>query len=258
MPAAPRLQANRYELKYLIDERRAHAIRDFAMSYLDHDPYALGRPNFEYPIYNLYLDSDDLALCRATMSGDRNRFKLRIRTYDRDGTGPAFFEIKRRVNDVICKERSAVRRDAVDRLLAGHWPRREDLVKLSDQAFGALQRFCELRSRMRASGTVHVAYLREAYCSQDSNAVRLTFDRGLRATRHHNRLSPLGPGQDIDPGVEGVILELKFTDRFPVWMREMVRIFNLERRSMAKYVTCVHALAGKYQPTLLRHLEVER
>jgi hypothetical protein len=32
------------------------------------------------------------------------------------------------------------------------------------------------------------------------------------------------------------VLELKFTDRFPHWFREMSRALNLERRSNAKYV----------------------
>ena len=46
----------------------------------------------------------------------------------------------------------------------------------------------------------------------------------------------------VRPSVGGVILEIKFTDRFPVWLREMVRVFNLERRSMAKYVVCARQL----------------
>jgi len=42
--------------------------------------------------------------------------------------------------------------------------------------------------------------------------------------------------------VPGIVLELKFTDRFPNWMRQMVQTFNLFRTSMAKYVTCAMAM----------------
>ena len=38
------------------------------------------------------------------------------------------------------------------------------------------------------------------------------------------------------------MLELKFTDRFPNWMRDLTRIFNLWRESMAKYVACVQTI----------------
>ena len=57
------------------------------------------------------------------------------------------------------------------------------------------------------------------------------------------------PGEDLrlpqhgaHPNVGGVILELKFTDRFPRWMRLMIRTFDLQRRSMAKYVVCVRRM----------------
>jgi len=56
------------------------------------------------------------------------------------------------------------------------------------------------------------------------------------------------PGQglrmpdDMTPtAVDFVTLELKFTDRFPHWMRDVVHAFNLERRSVPKYVECVAA-----------------
>ena len=35
---------------------------------------------------------------------------------------------------------------------------------------------------------------------------------------------------------KAVILELKFTDRFPEWFAEMVRVFNLQPSGAAKYV----------------------
>ena len=49
-------------------------------------------------------------------------------------------------------------------------------------------------------------------------------------------------GEKAYPRIDGVVLEIKFTNRFPVWMREMARAMNLDRRSMAKYVACMAAL----------------
>lgn len=236
------LQSSRFELKYIIDENCARALREFASGYLVPDENAVEKPNCEYPVHSLYLDSVDLALCRSTMTGEKNRFKLRIRFYDDRPESPVFFEIKRRQDRVILKQRAAVHREAGERLLAGHWPRLSDLIKPSANALGALERFCSLRNLIRAEGRVFVSYMREAYVSPNDNSVRLTFDRNLSGCRYEGKLCLSDSGAWIKPEVGGVVLEMKFTDRFPIWMREMVRAYNLDRCSMAKYVTCAQGL----------------
>ena len=42
-----------------------------------------------------------------------------------------------------------------------------------------------------------------------------------------------------------VILELKFTNRFPDWFRELVRIFGVMQCGAAKYCECVQAIGYK-------------
>ena len=122
VPYQHHLQTSRFELKYLIDESRAWAIREFIRCYLEPDEYT--RPQLEtgYSICSLYLDTSALTLYRQTVRGLKNRFKLRIRFYDDAPESPAFVEIKRRVVDVIRKERVAITRDGVERLLRGGWP----------------------------------------------------------------------------------------------------------------------------------------
>ena len=43
--AAPSLQKQRFELKYIMDEAQALAIRDFVRCYLDLDPHGEGQPD---------------------------------------------------------------------------------------------------------------------------------------------------------------------------------------------------------------------
>jgi len=43
----------------------------------------------------------------------------------------------------------------------------------------------------------------------------------------------------MNPKVPGIILELKFDNRFPLWMQELVRNWDLYRTTMAKYVHCI-------------------
>ena len=84
--------------------------------------YLLGlkfKPNNAYMISSVYLDSDNLKLCRESLDGTKNRFKLRIRSYTDDLDYPRFFEIKRRVNTIIIKSRARVMSHSVNPLLTG-------------------------------------------------------------------------------------------------------------------------------------------
>jgi len=238
------LQKNRFEFKFLVSEAQATAIRDFARSYLVRDEFADPRYDYAYPIHSVYLDSPDLHLCRSTCEGQKNRFKLRVRYYDEYDSNPVFFEIKRRVTDAILKQRAAVRRDAALRLIDGHDPRPDDLLNPDDlRAYDSLQQFCDLRRRIDGQPKVIVSYLREAWVTPTNNSVRLTLDRSLAATLWTGKLvAPDLEKARNRPQLQGVILELKFTDRFPNWMAELAQIFNLRRRSVPKYVECVQVL----------------
>src|SRR6185503_4470704 len=175
-----RMQKQRFELKYLVSEETALLVRDFVRSYLDFDEYSVGKPNYSYPVHSLYLDSSDLKLYWTTINGDKNRYKLRLRYYSTSGDSPVFFEIKRRLNNCIMKQRGGVRQDAVGTLLNGHLPDETHMVSRNPKQFVALQRFCELMHGLRALPKVHIAYLREAYVSDD-DTVRVTIDREVCA-----------------------------------------------------------------------------
>src|SRR5438876_727901 len=234
--AEDKMQQQRFELKYIIKEDVALAVRDFVGSYLEIDEYGATLPNFSYPVHSLYLDSDGLGLYHSTINGDKNRYKLRLRFYDNRAEAPVFFEIKRRMNNIIAKQRGGVRRDAVDWLLAGHLPEPAHLVSRDPRQQVALQNFCKLSHDIRARPKAHIAYLREAWISPRENSVRVTMDREVKC--EPERLPRLSACMDNPVVVFGkeVILELKFTDRFPDWFRELVRVFGLMQCGAAKYV----------------------
>jgi hypothetical protein len=242
--AEDKMQQQRFELKYLIPEDVARAARDFISGYLEIDEYGATLPNLSYPVHSLYLDSDDFQLYQHTINGNKNRFKLRLRYYDNRSEAPIFFEIKRRMNNIIIKQRGAVRRDAVDWLLAGHLPEPAHLVSRDPRQQIALQNFCKLAHDIRAQPKAHLAYLREAWISPRDNSVRVTLDREVRC--EPELLARLNTQMDKPVAVFGkeVVLELKFTDRFPDWFKQLVRVFGLMQCGAAKYVDGV-TMAGE-------------
>jgi hypothetical protein len=74
----------------------------------------------------------------------------------------------------------------------------------------------------------------------------VTFDRHLSAKPYH-------PGETISipkdccptPDYDAVVMELKFTDRFPGWMHDLVRVFNLSPVSFPKYIHCSDAIVDR-------------
>ena len=120
--AAPSLQKQRFELKYIMDEAQALAIRDFVRCYLDLDPHGEGQPDLSYPVHSLYLDSPSMQLYHSTINGNKNRFKLRVRFYDENQDSPVFLEIKRRMNNIISKKRVGVKREGLFQILSGQTP----------------------------------------------------------------------------------------------------------------------------------------
>src|SRR5947207_15392272 len=123
-----RMQHSRFELKYLISDSTSERVRDFVRCYLAIDESGVGKPNYSYPVHSLYLDSDNLEIYWRTVNGDKNRYKLRLRYYSDHPDTPVFFEIKRRMKDVILKQRGGVKHDAVALILNGHIPEDKHMI----------------------------------------------------------------------------------------------------------------------------------
>jgi hypothetical protein len=233
--ATDNLQHQRLELKYIIPEPTALAVRDYVRPHLSLDEFGEGQPDLSYPIHSLYLDSDRLSLYWQTVNGSKNRFKLRVRFYDDNPDSPVFFEIKRRMNEAILKQRGGVKRAAVAELLAGRMPPMDQLCSSDSKHLTALQNFCRLMVEQDARPMALVSYRREAWISPHNNSVRVTMDRHVKVD--------LSPTADLRVKLENpvtvfdkkVVLELKFTGRFPVWFGELVRHFGLWQCSAAKY-----------------------
>lgn len=242
------LQLQRFELKYLVTEDVALAARDFVSSYLELDEFSRGKPQNSYFNHSLYLDSDQLDLYWDVINGNINRYKLRLRYYDVEPNSPVFFEIKRRSDGAIFKQRGPVRREAVEGLLAGETPEPRHLLSDNPRYLAALQRFSQLMLHLRATPKTHVSYLREAWVSAHDNSARVTFDRDVCSVVHSSAELTTRMENPVMPWGKQVILELKFTGRFPNWFGELARIFGVMQCGVAKYAEGVTFLGPERVP----------
>ncbi len=233
----------RHEIKYVITESVAAAIAEFIKPYMEPDRYCRSQPKGAYPIATLYLDSGNLQLCQETMRGQKNRFKLRIRSYTDELDYPRFFEIKRRAGSIIIKSRTQVLHQHVASLLSGlSWPQNNGNGEAS------LGQFILYMNTIGAGPIVRTRYIRQAFEGIVDRRVRITFDRDLsyKITRC------------ADVGLNGtewkrmrlnqVILEIKFTGCYPAWINRMVKYFSLRQQSVSKYVSSIKqaSLFGLY------------
>jgi SPX domain protein involved in polyphosphate accumulation len=227
----------RHELKYHISESKAEAIAQFIKPYLQLDRYCKLHRSGDYPIVSLYLDSNDMQLCRESLGGHKNRFKLRIRSYTDEPDYPRFLEIKRRINTIIMKSRARVMHSDVPTLLAA--------LHLPSQNYTAdtetINQFQFYMNNIKARPAVLVRYTRQAYEGGLENRVRVTFDREL--AYHVTSLPEVrlagGAWQRNSYTLGGVILEVKFTAHYPVWLNRMVKCFNLRQQSISKYASSI-------------------
>lgn len=236
---------SRFEFKYLLSEARAVAVRDYLLAHVMPDEHSPVDPTEGYPVCSLYLDSPSFDFFHQADQGLERRLKLRLRFYDDQPSSSVFAEIKRRVNQVIVKQRVIVPRQA-----AWNWGNGYDAAVDSDasqwiaddsESVAAFSDFRQLHQQFLAAGRLFVTYRREAYVARHGDYARVTFDRQVLGTVYQ----PGDPFVIPTTGVEclrgKVVLELKFNDRFPGWMMDVVRHFELERGSVAKYVLCARA-----------------
>lgn len=240
----------RYEMKYVVAQSMVGPIRAYLRPYVRLDHFAPSTTEFRYPITSVYLDSPDLSLAASTLAGDRNRTKLRIRSYTRLGREPqpdhaVFLEIKQKRSATIHKRRTRMTYSVVRRLVLGDPdPQAQRHAAGTDPVAHEFFQLCRLH---RAEPIANVHYEREAYESRMGDDVRITLDVALAT-------SPAGRGAWFDAAgrqdvpVRGVILEIKFSGAVPRWTAAFVRHFDLRNRSVPKYVLCVQKAGGAEMP----------
>ncbi|MBD2872689.1 polyphosphate polymerase domain-containing protein [Paenibacillus arenilitoris] len=218
----------RNELKFFVNHHQYYVIRQRLKGLMKPDKHA--GPTGEYHIRSLYFDDIDNKALHEKLGGIRDRVKYRIRIYN-GCDGVIHFEKKIKFKDYIAKVKEPLTRAMYDELLTGRY----EVLKEPDRPL-----LHEIHDEMKHNllrPKVIVDYVREPYVCERGN-VRITFDKELRTGLHAVDIfdRSLSTVRAIDNGL--IILEVKFDEYIPAYIRTALQLEGLNRQSASKYVIC--------------------
>lgn len=242
----------RYENKYTIPFSMIDSISDFIKPYCSPDEYSEKMPDSFYTVNSLYFDTHRYHFLTNKLSEVNQRFNMRIRSYGSNPSFPYFLEIKQKRGGIVRKYRAKVK-EPIEQVLQPISDY-DTPLKSPDKNTSNIRLFRRLVNTYNASPKVLVQYRRKAFISDIDEYARVTFDIELRYMPEQG-YNPIPVERDMiscdsetcfDPGCN-VILELKcYTSYVPLWMIDLIRVFNLKQRGFSKYTNCVTPVIKRY------------
>jgi len=214
---------------FLISELRCRVMR-----FMTHDPHCLEMPDRRYPVNSVYFDTPHMRYYHEKIDGLPVRRKVRIRYYrTAPDEGLAYLEIKRKIHEIVRKVRVRVPFAAGQRLIAGELDLTLGGEPLPPDPAASAFEYRLIGENL--SPVVLIRYLREAFGSPDDPGLRVTFDSDCRSAVASHWREFFDPADEnwFDPGT--FVLEVKFSGWQPVWLRSLIREFNLQQEAISKY-----------------------
>ena len=236
--------SRRYEYKYLIDRELARGVTAFLSQYLELDEYSIKGVNHNYSVRSIYYDSPSFTCFHEKLDGQKYREKFRIRTYNKPGTAPIFLEDKKKNGSFYEKRRAELNDDTMRMIDDPHFDGNgESSIPEKDKSL--IERFLfHLRGKAYFPAVL-VAYDREAYVEPGGNNIRVTLDKNLRAVLFPS-LDEIYEEERLEYILYNwIILEVKFSQLVPRWLKRLVSLFNLNRQACSKYCTSIGHFLGE-------------
>lgn len=222
----------RFELKYILTRPQKEALLKAMEPYMKPDQY--GRVT----IRNIYYDTPNYRLIRASIERPVYKEKLRIRSYRQLVPGEeAFVELKKKFKKVVYKRRLSMPfYEAMD------WLKGADRLQPSGQIGEEIRYFRDFYGDLRPR--VFLSYEREAFYSLDGSDFRVTFDENILARQTDLSLCSKAYGTPILPA-ELTLLELKAPGAIPLWLTDFLTKNKIYKTSFSKYGTAYQTLLFK-------------
>lgn len=220
---------NRYENKYIIDDRTYAALQKELLQYMELDGY--NRNNDFYTICNIYYDTSDSALIRKSLSKPQYKEKLRLRSYGVPGQdSKVYLEIKKKFGGVVNKRRTVLAlNEAYDFICTGEKPLLKDYM--NRQVINEIEYLLKIYD---LEPKLYLAYDRKAMFCRQNRDLRITFDTNVRTRREDLRLECGDYGEELLEAGQW-LMEIKAEKSLPVWLCHLLSEHRIYKTSFSKY-----------------------
>ncbi len=224
MSAQVQTNFKRYEKKYFLTPEQYTLFIEKIKPFVTEDDYP------QYTICNIYYDTDDYRLIRASIEKPVYKEKLRVRSYgvpSKDGR--VFIELKKKYEGVVYKRRITTVPAKADAFLKGI-----RTVGENDQICKEINYF---RSFYNIKPKVFIAYDRQAFKGKENGELRITFDKNMRYRLTDLDLQAGDRGEKI-LDTDNILMEMKIPGACPLWLTKILSELKLNSTSFSKYGTC--------------------
>lgn len=212
----------RYEKKYMLDERQYEQLLMRLAEYIEPDQFAHSN------ICNIYYDTLDYRLIRDSIEKPVYKEKLRMRSYGvPDESDMVFLEIKKKYDGVVYKRRVPMKlSEAKNYMNENFWKgERPQIIREMDwmKAF-----YGELKP------AIFLSYERNSYKAKENPELRFTFDEKILWRKEALELSKGNYGMEILP--KGYhLMEVKIPGVMPLWLTKIFSEQKIQPTSFSKY-----------------------
>ncbi|PKP52428.1 MAG: hypothetical protein CVT92_08975 [Bacteroidetes bacterium HGW-Bacteroidetes-1] len=232
----------RYEYKYFVPTMKMETLRKMMAPFVRHDDYSEMMSDKQYTVRSIYFDTSGYACYFDKVEGIKNRKKFRLRGYNtlvNDET-KVFFEIKRKFEVPIIKNRAPVLFGNALHMLGDTTM---DILPQENIAYPQseenLEKFFYHYHNYKLRPVILIIYEREAFLGLHDDKIRVTFDKNLRSVAFPSVDELYCEKSARRTLSDNFILEIKFNDHFPSWMKPIIGILALKRQSVSKYVLSI-------------------
>lgn len=226
----------RRELKYRITDAQRAALEAAFDARMVPDEHG------ESTICNIYYDTADYRLIRASLEKPAYKEKLRLRSYGvTEPGGEVFLELKKKYKGIVYKRRITLPEDAAGDFIAGRAPLGEH---------GQIGREIEYFTAFYAPllPAVHLSYERSALFSREDRDLRITFDKNIRFRQEDVSLTLPAGGRRILPEGES-LMEIKAAAALPLWLVSELDTLGIYQSTFSKYGEAYKAILAGAQKT---------
>ena len=221
----------RKELKYNITNTDFYLIKHNLNNLIRKDPNCEG--DF-YTISSIYFDDYNKTSYNQVKNGISNRWKYRIRFYNYDDSFIKL-EKKHKINGLTDKTSVRITREMLDNILNNN-------IRIEENNDKLLNEFIIKMKKDLLRPIICIEYDRIPYVYKLGN-VRITLDYNIRYTNKYNDL--FNKNKKVYY-LKDKILEVKYNELIPDFIRYKLELNHLEQISFSKFNNCIDSLNRRF------------